>query len=141
MTTQEQIRRLARAAADTPSFSRATISPVASHHPVVAGPPFAIRKTPLGTARPPERPRLRSRVGLHQEARMLFLDREDRTNHRRSSRSKPTLAAAVCCLLTSLGALYFNSSQGEETLAGVARAVIQAGDEARMMTSNSRFGP
>jgi len=134
MTDQEKISRLAHAAAtDVPTSSPA------NPHPVIAGPPFAIRKTPLcsechaSSISMPSFPR----VAFYQEARVLLGDRHAGTNHRRlHPRRKPSLAAASCCLLCSLSALFLTSPRGEESLVGVARMVIQASDDAGMMASN-----
>ena len=134
MTDQEKISRLACAAMDVPSF------PPANPNPVIAGPPFAIRKTLLcaecHAASVPVP--LFPRVAFYQEARVLFGDRKAGTNHRRSRpRSCPSLASASCCLLASLSALYFTSPRGEETLVRVARTVIQARSDAGTMVANA----
>lgn len=132
MTDQEKISRLACAAMDVPSYS--PVNP----HPVIAGPPFAIRKTPLcsechaSSVTMPSFPR----VSFFQEARVLFADRRTGANHRRSRRRRPSLASAACCLLACLSALYVTSPSGEESLAGVARA-IQSGEDTGMMVSNA----
>ena len=78
------------------------------------------------------------RVAFYQEARVLFGDRMAVMNHRRlSPHSRPTLAAASCCLMCSLGALFVTSPQGEESLADVARTVIEASSDAGLMASNA----
>ncbi|MCW1921679.1 hypothetical protein OKA05_03885 [Luteolibacter arcticus] len=135
MTDPEKISRLASAAMDIPSFSPA--SP--NSGPAIARPPFAIRKTLLCSechASSTPMPFFPTRVAFYQEARVLFSERMAGANHRRSRPSRPSLASAACCLLTSLSALYVTSPRGEESLAGVARTVIQASNEAGAMVSN-----
>lgn len=138
MTDQEKISRLASAAAGSPSSFPSKPTPAASS--VVVGRPFAIRKTPLcsdchASSMPvPFFPR----VAFYQEVRVLLGDRKSGTNHRRlKPYSRPTLASASCCLLCSLGALFFTSPQGEESLVAVARDVIQASNDVGMMASNA----
>ena len=138
MTDQDKISRLAHAAAtDVPSSSPA------NPHPVIAGPPFAIRKTPLcsechaSSISMPSFPR----VAFYQEARVLLGDRQTGRNHRRpQSRRRPPLVAAACCLLCSLGALFVTSPRGEESLVTALRTVIQDSNNADSMVSNATPG-
>ncbi|MEK7950094.1 hypothetical protein [Luteolibacter soli] len=133
MTDQEKISRLASAATESPSSFPSNPSPI------VVGPPFAIRKTLCSDCHASEMPLpFFPRVAFYQEARVMLGDRKTGPNHRRlRPHQRPTLAAASCCLMCSLSALFVTSPRGEESLTAVARNVIQASSDAGMMVSNS----
>jgi hypothetical protein len=135
MTDQDKISRLADAAATR-------VSPwlFSNPEPAIARPPFAIRKTLCSQCHMDDMPLpFFPRVAFYQEARVLLGERS-RTglNHRRSRpQRRPSLAAASCCLLCSVSALFVTSPRGEESIAGVARTVIQASSDAGTMASNA----
>jgi hypothetical protein len=134
MTDQEKISRLANAAATR-------VSPwlMPDSRQVIPQPPFAIRKTLCAECHASNLPMPSfPRVAFYQEARVLLGDRKTGANHRRlRPRRRPPLAAATCCLLSCMSALFFNSPRGEESLTSVARTVIQASNEAGMMASTA----
>lgn len=134
MTTQEKIRRLASEVLDVPEFPRST------PHPVIAGPPFAIRKTPLCSecaANTPIHLMVPAKVAFYQEARTLFMERSRRTNHRR--RTRPSLArAVVACLLATTSAVLATLPQVEDSLADMVPVLIELGGDAKAMVSGTQ---
>lgn len=134
MIDQEKISRLAYAAATGVSSSLPS-----NPSPVIARPPFAIRKTLCSECHASNLPMPSfPRVAFYQEARVLLGGHKTGTNHRRSRpHSLPSLASALCCLLCSLSALFLTSPRGEESLVTVARNVIQASSDTGMMASNA----
>ena len=139
MTTQEKIRRLASSVMDVPSMT-----PMASH-PVIAGPPFAIRKVPFRVPLAAEkrehpvpvatfRSQVSPKVARDQEARALISKVPARRNRRRT---RPPLALAVCGLLATSAAQWANTPRGEETMVAMVPAMLGRAGDGSMMASHA----